>query len=94
MSICVNFWTAALLLGLNSACGVCGNTEVSRLVSPDGRLDAVIFERSCGATTDFTTQISIVRKGDAIANDAGNAFIADAKHGPHPAPIGVVPLLM
>ena len=80
----VNFWTAALLLGLNTACSVCGNTEVSRLASPDGRLEAVIFERSCGATTDFTTQISIVRKGDAIANDAGNTFIADSNHGAAP----------
>ena len=74
-------WTVAILLGLNSACNPCDNTEVSRLASPDGQLEAVIFERSCGATTDFSTQISIVRKGSSLAGSAGNTFIADSNHG-------------
>ena len=53
--------------------------------SPDGKIEAVIFERDCGATTDFTTQISIVPKGASLRNEAGNAFIADSNHGAAPA---------
>ena len=74
-------WTVLILLGLNSACNLCGNTQVSRLGSPDGQLEAVIFERSCGATTGFTTQISIVRKASSLPSGAGNTFIADSNHG-------------
>ena len=77
-------WTVAILLGLNSACNLCDNTEVFRVASPDGQLEAVIFERSCGATTDFSTQISIVRKGSSLASGAGNTFIADSNHGAAP----------
>jgi hypothetical protein len=44
-----------------------------------------VFERNCGATTDFTTQISIVSKGAALPNQVGNAFVADTNHGAAPA---------
>jgi hypothetical protein len=53
--------------------------------SPDGKIEAVVFKRDCGATTDFTTQISILRKGASLPNQAGNAFTADTNHGAAPA---------
>ncbi|MDB5468956.1 MAG: hypothetical protein JWR84_516 [Caulobacter sp.] len=54
------------------------------MTAPDGRHDAVLFERSCGATTGFSSQVSIVRRG-AKADGAGNVLIADDDHGKAPA---------
>lgn len=58
----------------------CENTIVSRATSPDGKWDAVMFERSCGATTDFSTQISVVKAGGAVSG-GGSVFVADTDHG-------------
>ncbi len=46
-------------------------------VSPDGTYRAVVFQRDCGATTWFTTQVSIVRRWWWLPNDAGNVFNAE-----------------
>jgi hypothetical protein len=59
---------------------MCRNEIVQRATSPNGRWDAVLFQRDCGATTDFTTQVSVVRHG-ASTNWIGNAFVADGNHG-------------
>ena len=53
----------------------CANAEQQRVVSPDGHREAVVFERDCGATTDYSTQVSILKAGAALPNDAGNAYI-------------------
>ena len=37
----------------------------------------MIFNRNCGATTGFNTQLSVLAKGDAVPKEAGNTFIAD-----------------
>jgi len=66
---------------LSSACGLCTNEEIARFPSPDGMLEAVLFERNCGASTDFSTQVTIVRAGFSMTNQAGDAFVADANHG-------------
>ncbi|KQY20293.1 hypothetical protein [Rhizobium sp. Root482] len=39
-----------------------------------------MFKRDCGATTSFSTQISIVA-GEEEASDIGNIFRADTDHG-------------
>ena len=62
----------------------CENTPLSEVPSPDGRLKLVIFERSCGATTDFTTQASLSDRHGKPDDEAGNIFIADADHGRAP----------
>jgi hypothetical protein len=59
----------------------CENVEVSRSDSPDGRHVAVLFQRDCGATTGFTTQLSVIETGDMLPNDGGNVFIADGGRG-------------
>ena len=56
--------------------GVCDNTVVRSEESPDGRFKAVLFERSCGATTGFSSQISVIGREDELGNEAGNVFIA------------------
>jgi hypothetical protein len=37
----------------------CENTVKSEIQSPDGRYAATLFERNCGATTDFSTIVSL-----------------------------------
>jgi len=39
-----------------------------------------MFQRDCGATTGFSTQISILESGDQLAG-SGNTFRADDDHG-------------
>ncbi len=56
--------------------GGCGNTVVKTTRSPNGRLDAVLFERGCGATTGFSTQISIMPAGE-LPDSGGNVFVTD-----------------
>lgn len=53
----------------------CGNVEQQRVSSPDGKRDIVVFERDCGATTDFSTQVSIIRRGGRLPHSAGNTYI-------------------
>ena len=63
----------------------CLNTELERHPSPDGRFDAVIFERGCGATTGFSTQVSVLPRREP-PEEAGNLFIATA--GDRPVVLG------
>lgn len=70
----------ALLVPLAACSDGCGNAVVSRKDAPGGRFSAVMFERDCGATTGFTTQISLLRPGELPAGK-GEVFIADANHG-------------
>jgi hypothetical protein len=53
----------------------CKNTVQQRLVSPDGEHEAVVFERDCGATTDYSTQLSVLERGEGLPNRPGNAYI-------------------
>src|SRR5574344_2251580 len=59
-------------------CGdMCGN-EISQTVSsPSGSLKAVVFNRNCGATTGFNTQVSGLSAADTRQNDSGNTLILD-----------------
>ena len=36
-----------------------------------------MFERNCGATTGFSTQVSVLRKSPNLPNGSGNVFVAD-----------------
>lgn len=71
---------SAFLLVLGGCSDACDNTVVSRLPAPDGRHEAVMFQRDCGATTGFSTQISILEAGRDVSG-AGDAFRADDDHG-------------
>ena len=51
---------------------MCGNDIYSETLSPDGELKAVIFQRDCGATTGFSTQVSILDTDETLENDGGN----------------------
>lgn len=84
-----------LLLGMGAATAIsswmdslCGNTEISRVASPDGRHDAVLFERNCGATTGFATHLSLIPSGAPLPHNAGNIIAAELAPGGVPAPWG------
>jgi len=40
-------------------CGVISRDEVSRVSSPDGRIEAVLFEKNGGATTSFSYDVAV-----------------------------------
>jgi hypothetical protein len=53
---------------------------VARVEAPGGAHRAVLFQRDCGATTGFSTQLSVLRAGEE-PTESGNAFIADDGDG-------------
>lgn len=72
---------ALLATGFLTGCDdPCGNDIAKERPSPDGRMKAVLFSRDCGASTDFSSQISILRADEALSG-GGNAFSADSDHG-------------
>ena len=67
-----------------SLAGSCVNQVITEYPSPSGDVRLIVFERSCGATTDFSTQASLVPRTTDLPNDGGNVFIADTDHGAVP----------
>ena len=49
------------------------------------RLTPCYFSVLVATTTGFSTQVSVVRAGERLADDGGNAFVADADHGRAPS---------
>ncbi len=70
----------AALIAVSGCSDNCTNMAIRRLNAPDGRHSAVMFQRDCGATTGFSTQISVVEHGDEPSG-GGNTFRADDDHG-------------
>ncbi len=58
---------------------MCGNEVKQTVASPSGKLAAVVFSRDCGATTGFSTQVSIIPLGRSLPNEAGNTFVTAGK---------------
>jgi hypothetical protein len=50
----------------------CANEEVDRTVGPEGERHAVLFERNCGATTPYTTHLSVLPVGATLPDEPGN----------------------
>jgi hypothetical protein len=57
---------------------LCTSETVKSLKSPDGNHKAILFMRECGATTDFTTQVSV---DPLFYQVTGNIFVADGYNG-------------
>jgi hypothetical protein len=60
-----------------SACDHCENEVHRTVASPSGKLKAVIFNRNCGATTGFNTQVSLIPSSESLSGEGGNTFILD-----------------
>ncbi len=56
---------------------MCGNEIYAEYLSPDKAYKAVVFQRDCGATTGFSTQISILEADEVLGNSKGNIYIVD-----------------
>ncbi len=57
--------------------GMCRNEIASELLSPNGKNKVITFQRDCGATTGFSTQISLISANSNLPNEGGNIFISD-----------------
>jgi hypothetical protein len=66
----------------------CGNEVIAEVASPDNQSKAVVFQRDCGATTDFSTQVSVIKTSVGLGNSSGNVFSSDTNHGYAPAGAG------
>lgn len=73
---------------------MCANEVIREAISPDGKKKVVVFQRNCGATTDFSTQASLLSVGESLSNGGGNIFSADTNHGAVPAGPGGGPELL
>jgi len=60
---------------------MCGNHIVREYRSPNGRTKLTVFERDCGATTDFSTQASVLPAQTTLPHDSGNVLAIDSNHG-------------
>lgn len=73
--------------------GLCDNTPIAEYPSPEGRRRVLVFERSCGATTGFSTQASLLDADEDLDIGSGNLFISDTDHGAAPSGPGGGPEL-
>lgn len=83
----------AVLFAAGREAGLCDNTPLAEVPSPSGAHKAVVFQRDCGATTGFSTQVSVLPAGEKPRDDAGNVFVADTDHGAAPAGPGGGPVV-
>ncbi|MEH7334368.1 hypothetical protein V7161_17120 [Neobacillus drentensis] len=70
------FMSVKYLLDLVFA-DACGNQISKSVPSPGGDKVAYVFLRDCGATTNYSPQLSILAKDEDLENESGNTFIAD-----------------
>ncbi len=82
-------WTPLVVAGGFQGCAflvskafedMCGNDIANVYPSPDGALKAVVFSRNCGATTGYSTQISVLPVSEQLPNKSGNIFTAKAHY--------------
>jgi len=78
---------------LSGTSELCGNSPLLEVPSPTGNLKAVVFERNCGATTGFSTQVSVLCAASSLPNEGGNLFVADTNHNAAPSGPGGGPLV-
>ena len=76
LSLSMMAFCLASLMG----CTQCSNTVESTAVSPDGQLAARVSERNCGATTDYSSVVTLQRPSDKFEPDDGVLFVAKGQH--------------
>jgi hypothetical protein len=54
---------------------LCENDQATETFAPNGKLKAVSFRRACGATTGYSTQVSILAASKRLPNKSGNIFV-------------------
>lgn len=79
----------------------CGNEVISEEYSPNPEFRAVVFQRDCGATTGFSTHVSVLATNQRFVTEPswlqstrpGNVFVADTDHGNAPSGPGGGPVV-
>jgi len=59
---------------------MCGNQIVTEQVSPNKKYKAVVYVRDCGATTGFSTQVSILRNNKKLRDDESGNVLTLSDH--------------
>jgi len=57
--------------------GLCRNSDIRVIPSTDGRYNALVYTRDCGATTGWSTNVSIEGSHTKRAYGPGNVFRAE-----------------
>lgn len=63
-----------ICLGIVGCGPVISRDEVARMSSPDGRLDAIVFETNGGATTSFGYKVEVAKKGSRSGTEGANLY--------------------
>jgi hypothetical protein len=75
--------TVAFAITFAASCAgcseLCGNEVVASVSSPSGAYKAVVFTRDCGATTGWSTQVSVLRGSEQLPNEGGNTLVLEGK---------------
>jgi hypothetical protein len=74
-------FAAILLACMLSSCDLCQNEISTEVPSSDKAWKFVTFNRSCGATSSDSFQLSVLSAQSKLDDGAANAFIADDNHG-------------
>ncbi|WPP49079.1 hypothetical protein [Catalinimonas niigatensis] len=87
----------AFAFGLLTCVGVavddmCGNEIIQEIPSPNRKLKAVIFTRNCGATTGYSTHISLLPVTQKLLNTGGNILITSGNGNAPSWEFGGVPV--
>jgi len=64
---------------------MCGNQTISSTELREVNMNVVVFQRDCGATTGFSTQITMLEIDEELPNESGNIFTSDTDHGKAPS---------
>ena len=57
----------------------CVNEIRAEIPSPSGEHRAVVFRRNCGATTAFSTHVSVVPSSETLPDQGGNLLVLDGE---------------
>ncbi|MCK9395371.1 MAG: hypothetical protein M0Q44_07255 [Methylobacter sp.] len=85
ITVIVILFIGGVILFVRSLPDMCGNEILFEFPSSNMKMKAVAFLRDCGATTDFSTQVTILPINDVLQNEGGNTFSADTNYGAAPS---------
>lgn len=55
---------------------MCRSSELERIPSPDNKIDAVVFNRDCGASTGFISSVVLLEHSSPLSKDHSESFFA------------------
>ena len=74
-----------ILSGLCVVSNLIATSDHRRFKSPNGDREAVLFIRDGGATTNFSSHVTIQRAGRWLPRSIGNAFVYEGHYGEDPS---------